>query len=185
MKKTVLFSIFLITIMIASLSAQTLFDEPKPKEPIVLSVSSLEIIGYDNFKFADAKAVSQTIATVFGGFISNLKSKKIKVVSRTSFNAITEENRTTYSYDFDEKTGAEQGKLLSANYVLEGKLVVLTKGTVIYTAQIINVKTGEIAASINSGYKSVKEVEALLGLIDLMSVELIDNFENYIRMNNL
>ncbi len=181
--KTMKRKIFLAMIMIMSmsfvLSAQTPIivpkDEPE-KETIVIAVSSLEIVDSANFNLPDAKSISLSLATVFSGLLSNYKIPGVEIASRMSETVIQEENKTIFSYDYKETSGVEAGNFLRANYLLQGKIIVFTTGTILFTAQIIDAEKSTIVASIKSGYITVKEVEQLLTLVDDMTYELLENF---------
>jgi len=109
----------------------------------VLCFSQQTIVAVAPFEAKDgiSTANAMTITEIFG--IELQATGKVRVVSRTNFDAMMKEHRFQLSDLSDEKKTAQLGKALSANWVTRGQVQKLG-ALVVVTATLMDVNTMEI-----------------------------------------
>jgi len=109
----------------------------------VLCFSQQNVVAVAPFEARDgiSAANAMTITEIFG--VELQATGKVRVVSRTSFDAAMKEHRFQLSDLSDEKKTAQLGKALSANWVTRGQVQKLG-ALVVVTATLMDVNTMEI-----------------------------------------
>ena len=111
-------------------------------EALETGLVTLGIISFENgtrISNANKKAEAFILTA-----LSNTDDPFLKVIDRTNFNQLIEEQRLNLSGVVDESTAAEAGKLLGVKFLLGGTLLQITK------------EKGKLSKVRKSGFKEVK-----------------------------
>ena len=112
------------------------------EEALELGLVTLGIISFENgtnISNANKKAEAFILNA-----LSNTDDPFLKVIDRTNFNKLIEEQRLNLSGVVDESTAAEAGKLLGVKFLLGGTLLQITK------------EAGKLSKIKKNGFKEVK-----------------------------
>jgi len=176
MKNLKLCVICLCAVFVSSLQAQTPIISSKDA---IIAVSELVVKTPDDMDNSDMENAGEIIADTFSGLISNLRTRGVKIVTRTKYDAMQKEGTTTTTYRYDPESIPASGKLLAATHLLTAKINILSSKNAWFTAQIIEIETGIITASINSGSVSFEDYEDIFNMISEFSGDLMYNFSEH------